>query len=104
VITGAQRKDTLPHGARWITIFDVMVQENAYGKEHPLIAKVTFSSTYGEITGTFSAKGESLKPIAEKPELQLPPLPEFLLDPVILILLICLAAIIVALGAVIVRR
>jgi hypothetical protein len=104
VITGPQQKNTLTHGTRWTTTFDVMVQENAYGKEHSLVAKVTFSSTYDEITGTFSTREELLKSIAEKPELQLPSLPEFLLDPVIFILLICLVAVIGALGAVIVRR
>jgi hypothetical protein len=104
VLSTLKQKSTLAFGDQWTTTFDVLVKENAYGKEHLLVAEVTFSSTYGETTGTFLAREELLKPIAEKPEPILPSLPEFLLDPITLVLLICLAAVIGTLTTVIARR
>jgi hypothetical protein len=103
VLSAPRQKATLAPGDNWSTTFAVVVKEGAYGKEHLLTAKVTFSSAHGELSGIFLARGELSQTIEAKAEPGLP-IPSFLLDPLVLLLLVGLVALIGALVAVIKYR
>ena len=66
VIT-SRHKDNLTSGEQWVTTFDVRLREGAYDNKHTFTSKVTYESAYGEINGTFLAKGETPVSIPAKP-------------------------------------
>lgn len=67
VITPPQQKSSLASGEQWTGNFDVRLKEGAYDNRHTFTSKVTYDSSYQQISGPFLAKGEISVSIPARP-------------------------------------
>jgi len=97
-VTPSAQKTTLASGEEWSPTLTVKVKDNAYGENHDITVRATYSSSYDGIGGTFSSVG--------KTKLNIPPKPSEILvfDYTTLALLGVLAAAAGALAGAIARR
>ncbi|MDI6643359.1 MAG: transglutaminase-like domain-containing protein [Candidatus Hodarchaeaceae archaeon] len=99
IITPPQRKASLASGGQWATTFEVQLKEGAYGNRHTLTSKVTYDSSYGDISGTFLAKGKTPISIPAKPAV-----PQQVYDIMLFALIGVLVGAIVVAGITLARR
>ena len=66
VLTTQQEKASLASQEQWVTSFNFRVKDPAYGTTQTLTSNVTFSSSYGGISGTFVSTSQTQISIAAK--------------------------------------
>ncbi len=99
VITSSQQKSSLASGGEWTVNFDVRLKEGAYDNIHTFTSQVTHDSSYGDISGTFLAKGDTSVSIPVKPAT-----PEQVYDILLFVLIGVLVAVVVIAGVTLARR
>ncbi len=100
VENSTQQQSSLASGGTWDASFTVKLKDNAYGATHSITPTVTYASSYAGTSGNFTANTTSSVSVAAKPE----QVPDFLLDPTFLLIVVAIIAAVGVVAAVVARR